>query len=194
MPREFNPAVISAASPYRPLPKHLPLPTRASRTSFTPSRYRRIDSLPGITEIRPGNYIFFDAFQAAIGSSRPDDIAYSVLTTVIGAYPDRNQLVVDAGALALSKDAGPTHIFPDCGFGIVTSVSDQQPVPGLKVVSLTQEYAILRSASKLDPVWQPGTRFRIFPNHSCLSAACFDRYHVVRGTDVVDEWKTVRGW
>jgi len=153
-----------------------------------------VDRLPGISEIRPGNYLFFDAFQTAIGSCVLEDVAFSVLTTVVGAYPDAQRLVVDAGALALSKDPGPTHVDPDCGFGVVVTEHDCRPVPGLRVTSLSQEHGVLHSDGPLDPAWRPGTRFRIVPNHSCLAAACHDRYHVVRGTEVVDKWRPVRGW
>ncbi len=153
-----------------------------------------VDHLDGISEVRPGNYLFFDAFQTAIGSCELDDVSFSVLTSVIGVYPEARRLVVDAGALALSKDSGPTHVDPDCGFGVVLTKRDCRPVTGLKVTSLSQEHGVLHSDGPLDPGWQPGTRFRIVPNHSCLSAACFETYHVVRGTEVVDEWRPVRGW
>ena len=152
------------------------------------------DRLPGISEVRPGNYLFFDAFQTAIGSCSVDGVAFSVLTTVIGVYPDGRRLVVDAGALALSKDPGPTHVDPDCGFGVVVSERDCRPVSGLKVTSLAQEHGVMHSDGPLDPAWRPGTRFRILPNHSCLAAACFDTFSVVRGTELVDQWHPVRGW
>ncbi len=152
------------------------------------------EDLAGVTEVRPGNYLLFDAFQAAIGSCRLDEVAFSVLATVIGIYPERQELVVNAGALALSKDPGPAHVDPSCGFGVVVSPGDQHPIAGLRVVSLSQEHGVLRSDRALDPSWQPGSRLRILPNHSCLAAACFDRFHVVRGREIVDEWRPVRGW
>ena len=152
------------------------------------------DDLTGVTEIRPGNYAFFDAFQAAIGSCPIDDVAFSVLATVIGRHDDRHELVMNAGALALSKDRGPVHVDPDCGFGVVVAGGQQRPVDGLVVTSLSQEHGVLRSQRPLDRSWRPGTRLRILPNHSCLAAACFDRYHVVRGDEVVDEWRPLRGW
>jgi D-serine deaminase-like pyridoxal phosphate-dependent protein len=152
------------------------------------------EDLTGVTEVRPGNYLFFDAFQAAIGSCRLDEVAFSVLATVTGVYPERRELVVNAGALALSKDPGPIHVDPSCGFGVVVEAADQQPIPGLRVISLSQEHGVLRSDRPLDPSWQPGSRLRILPTHSCLAAACFDRFHLVRGTEIVDEWRPVRGW
>jgi D-serine deaminase-like pyridoxal phosphate-dependent protein len=152
------------------------------------------EDLSGVTEVRPGNYLFFDAFQAAIGSCGVDEVAFSVLATVLGVYPERRELVVNAGALALSKDPGPVHVDPGCGFGVVVDPGDQHPIAGLRMVSLSQEHGVLRSVRALDPSWQPGSRVRILPNHSCLAAACFDRFHVLRGREIVDDWRPVRGW
>jgi D-serine deaminase-like pyridoxal phosphate-dependent protein len=153
---------------------------------------RAIDDLTGVTEIRPGNYAFYDAFQTAIGSCDLDETAFSVLSTVVSVHPETDRAVVDAGALALSMDPGPTHIDPDCGFGIVVATEDLHPLPGLRISALTQEHGTLTGpgASAL----HPGSRIRIVPNHSCLAAACFDRYHIVRGIEVTDEWHPVRGW
>jgi D-serine deaminase-like pyridoxal phosphate-dependent protein len=153
---------------------------------------RAIDDLTGVTEIRPGNYVFYDAFQSAIGSCELDEAAFSVLATVISVHPEAGRAVVDAGALALSKDPGPTHVDPDCGFGVPVATDDLHPLPGLRITSLNQEHGTL-SGPGVEAL-RPGTRIRIIPNHSCLSAACFDHYHVVRGTEVVDEWHPVRGW
>ncbi len=153
---------------------------------------RAIDDLTGVTEIRPGNYVFYDAYQAAIGSCELDEAAFSVLATVVSVHPEAGRAVVDAGALALSKDPGPTHKNPDCGFGVPVATDDLHPLPGLRITGLNQEHGMLAGPGVA--ALQPGTRIRIVPNHSCLSAACFDRYHVVRGIEIVDEWRPVRGW
>ena len=153
---------------------------------------RAIDDLTGVTEVRPGNYLFCDFFQRAIGTCDLDDIAFSVLATVISVDLEHLRAVVDAGALALSKDPGPTHVDPECGFGLPVTIEDQHPLPGLRIAGLTQEHGMLVGPGV--EALHPGTRIRIFPNHSCLSAACFDRYHVLRGTEVIDEWRPVRGW
>ena len=73
----------------------------------------------GATAARPGNYAFSDAAQMAIGNCVLEDVAFSVLVTVIGRYPERSELLVDGGALALSRDPGPVHVDPACGFGVV---------------------------------------------------------------------------
>ena len=80
-----------------------------------------------------GNYIFHDAFQTAIGTCGADDAAFSVLAAVIGLYPERREVVVNAGALALSKDRGAVHVDPDCGYGLVVTPSGQR-VEGVRVV------------------------------------------------------------
>ena len=139
-------------------------------------------------EVRPGNYVFFDAFQATIGSCRLQDVAVSVLTTVVGSYPERNAMIVDAGALALSKDLGPDHLDPQFGYGIVCDLS-LKPLP-MKIHALSQEHGKVSAQNPL-PV---GTRLRIIPNHSCLTAAMYDSYAVIERGSVVDEWSPVRGW
>ena len=153
---------------------------------------RAIDDLTDVTEVRPGNYLFYDFFQRAIGTCDLDDVAFSVLATVISVDPEQARAIVDSGALALSKDPGPTHVEPECGFGLPVTLEDQHPLPGLRIVGLTQEHGTLTGPGV--EALHPGTRLRIFPNHSCLSAACFDSYHVLRGTEVVDEWHPARGW
>lgn len=147
-----------------------------------------VDRFSDCDEVRPGNYVFYDAFQATIGSCVRADVAVSVLTTVVGSYPERRSLIVDAGALALSKDGGPTQIDPQFGYGLVCDAA-LNPLP-MRIVALSQEHGKVVCDTP-PPV---GTRLRILPNHSCLTAAMFDRYHVLDGGQVVDEWRPVRGW
>ncbi|HEV7239450.1 MAG TPA: alanine racemase [Thermoanaerobaculia bacterium] len=148
-----------------------------------------VDRFSECDEVRPGNYVFFDAFQATIGSCQLEDCAVSVLATVIGSYPDRGSIIIDAGALALSKDLGPDHIDPRFGYGVVCDL-ELRPLPSMRIVSLSQEHGKIAVQTHV-PV---GTRLRIIPNHSCLTAAMFDRYHVVERGKVVDTWRPVRGW
>ncbi|MGZ5477795.1 MAG: alanine racemase, partial [Thermoanaerobaculia bacterium] len=97
-----------------------------------------VDRFTDCDEVRPGNYVFCDAFQATIGSSKLSDCAVSVLATVVGSYPDRKSMIVDAGALALSKDLGPDHVDPKFGYGIVCDES-LRPLP-MKLTALSQEH------------------------------------------------------
>ena len=147
----------------------------------------------GIDEIRPGNYIFFDAFQASIGSCDWSDCAATVLASVIAIHPDRRQIVIDAGALALSKDRGATHLGDDPGYGVIAGRGG--PRTDLRLHTLSQEHGQIEveDAAVFDHV-RIGHKLRIIVNHSCLSAALYDRYQIVRGEQVVDEWRPVRGW
>ncbi|MFN2442330.1 MAG: alanine racemase [Thermoanaerobaculia bacterium] len=153
-----------------------------------------VERFPECEEVRPGNYIFFDAFQSRLGSCSIDEVAVSVLVAVIGLYPDQNKVIVDGGALALSKDAGPRHLDPEFGFGIVCDTS-LRPLP-MRLVSMSQEHGQIFAA-------EPGafagigigTKLRIIPNHSCLTAAMFDSYLVHDGEGrLLEEWRPVRGW
>lgn len=150
-----------------------------------------VERLDGVDEARPGNYAFHDFMQVGLGSCGVRDCALTVLASVVSAQPGSGHSVVDAGALALSKDTGNLQeggqatmgeVFADYPAGVL---SDQA-----RLVSLSQEHGILSAPL---PV---GTRVRILPNHSCLTAAQFDEYHVVRGVrsqEVVDRWKIWRG-
>jgi D-serine deaminase-like pyridoxal phosphate-dependent protein len=153
-------------------------------------------NLEGITEIRPGNYVFYDCFQAAIGSCALTDVAFSVLTTIIGSYPERSTLIIDAGALALSKDAGATHLGePAVGFGRVCDPGSGEPVEGLALISLSQEHGHVDVGPGVPwEVLRVGDKLRILPNHSCLTAALHERYWLVDAQRAVEDWEPVRGW
>jgi D-serine deaminase-like pyridoxal phosphate-dependent protein len=147
-----------------------------------------VDRFTACDEVRPGNYVFYDAFQATIGSCELADCAASVLTTVIGSYPERGTLIIDAGALALSKDRGPDHVDPDFGYGVVCDL-ELHPLP-MRITALSQEHGKVSSRVHVSV----GTRLRIIPNHSCLTAAMFETYQIVDRGRVVDQWKPGRGW
>jgi D-serine deaminase-like pyridoxal phosphate-dependent protein len=149
--------------------------------------------LDGVTEVRPGNYIFYDAFQAAIGSCSRDDAALSIMATVIGNYASEGRLVIDAGALALSKDRGATHVDPGAGYGLVTDMQGRW-LDALRVGSLSQEHGVVQGPPRLIAELEVGSRVRVVANHSCLAAALHQVLVVTRGEQVVDRWRPVRGW
>ncbi len=153
-----------------------------------------IDNLNGIQEIRPGNYVFHDRTQVALGSCDLGDCAVSVLTTVVSHQPEGSHIVVDAGALALSHDPGPLQLDKLPGKGaIITETTPLAVHPSLRVVSLSQEHGIIQGTGPEDLAGlSVGSRLRILPNHACLAVALFDEYAVVRGEEVVDRWKIWR--
>ena len=152
----------------------------------TPSA-RVVRDLTGVTEMRPGNYALFDYTQVTLGSCAAADCAVTVLSSVVSSQPNGAHAILDAGALALSKDPGPGSPHPptmgetyqDYEAGILNE--------DMRLIGVSQEHGRLNHAL---PV---GERVRILPNHSCLTVAEFDECHVVRGTEVVDRWKIWRG-
>lgn len=163
----------------------VPVPTVS--VGSTPAMSRARD-LEGVDEARPGNYVFHDHTQVRLGACGVEDVALTVLATVVSSRPETGHAVVDAGALALSVDRGPEHLLPQPSMGEVYRDHGAGELhDDLRLTSLSQEHGVL---SRPLP-W--GERVRILPNHSCLAAACFDRYHVVRGDEVVDRWRVRRG-
>ncbi len=170
------------------------LPCPATSVGSTPTVVHAAQ-LGGASEIRPGNYAFFDAFQAAIGSCTLRDAAFTVLATVIGRYPERDALLLDVGSLALSADPGPRHVDLSCGFGQLFSVDQRVHHRQLELVSISQEHGRVRVEGGLRGGAFPlGSRLRVVPNHACLAAACHPVYHAVRGLRVAERWEPVRGW
>lgn len=152
-----------------------------------------IDDLQGIDEARPGNYIFFDAFQAAIGSCSLDDCALTVLAAVVHRDRTRRKVVIDAGAIALSKDRGAVELDETCGYGHVLDAEGRRL--GLKVGGLSQEHGEIsvEDEGTLERL-KVGTRLRVLANHSCLTAAQHTHYNVIEGDNIVDRWEIQRGW
>lgn len=151
------------------------------------------DDLTGIDEVRPGNYIFFDAFQATIGSCSFDDCALTVLASVVHRSYEQKKVIVDAGAVALSKDRGPVGRDPGCGYGRVQDLDGNDL--GIRVSGMSQEHGVIPvdDEAVLGQL-SVGTRVRILANHSCLAAAQHDHFNVLEDGAVVDKWTIHRGW
>ena len=152
--------------------------------------------LSGASEMRPGVYMFGDLFQAGIGSHAAGDIAVSVLASVIGHRKKDNAVILDAGALALSKDRSTEKLAGgDLGFGQLCDL-EGRVWPGVTVVGVSQEHGRVSAKSPLPFDRLPiGGKVRILPNHACITAAGHDVYHVLDGsTEVVAAWDRCRGW
>lgn len=159
--------------------------------------------LDGIDEVRPGNYALFDGFQTAIGACAPGNVALSILATVIGTYPERGTVILDAGGTALSYDPGAIHVDARFGYGRVVSADGAtlgapdatSRLPGLRVTSLSQEHGVIRDvAPEVARALPVGRRVRVLPNHACIAANLHGTYTVVRDGAIVDRWSPIRGW
>jgi len=120
----------------------------------------------------------------------------SVLASVIGHYPHRNQVLIDAGALALSKDISAQEFQPKVGFGTIAD----PPAKDMAVVACSQEHGFVQSDDPIPYGNLPvGSRVRVLPNHACITAAAYDRYYVVDsdldgGKTVVETYDRINGW
>ncbi len=154
-------------------------------------------NLDGVTEMRPGVYVFNDVFQADIHSCALDDIAVTVLATVTGHHRERGEIVIDAGGLALSKDRSTQNGPRDVGYGLVVDAAGGASLPELHVARVSQEHGVVTAPGGDLPfdALPPGTRVRVLPNHACFTAAAYEGYHVVAGGHEVEaEWPRVNGW
>jgi D-serine deaminase-like pyridoxal phosphate-dependent protein len=142
-----------------------------------------MESAEGITEIRPGNYVFYDATQVALGLVPLERCALSILATVT-SRPAPDRLILDSGSKALAAETLSTLT---TGFGVV------EGHPELRVVRLYEEQAIVHADEPSDiPV---GARLRIVPNHACAAANLHSEMLVVEGEEIVDVWPiTTREW
>ncbi|PWG03079.1 alanine racemase [Sphingosinicella humi] len=153
--------------------------------------------LDGITEVRAGVYHFFDLVMAGLGVCSIDEIALSVLATVIGHQQDKGWILVDAGWMAMSRDRGTANQAVDQGYGLVCDASGL-PWPDLIMTSANQEHGIIAvrpGSGAVLPDLPVGTQLRILPNHACATASQFDAYHVL-GPDgaVTGRWPRFNGW
>jgi D-serine deaminase-like pyridoxal phosphate-dependent protein len=163
----------------------------------TPTALSDVD-LPGVTEVRAGVSMFFDLVQAGVGVCSFEDIALSVMTTVIGHQRDKGMMIVDAGWMALSRDRGTAAQLADQKYGLVCDM-EGDVLEDLLVLDANQEHGIVGirkgSAARL-PEFPVGTRLRILPNHACATAAQHSGYHVVGGANPTVQafWPRFGGW
>lgn len=184
-------AVVSSAGTLRRAGHPCPIvsvgstPTATFATSFA-----------GVTEARPGVYVFHDLVMAGLGVCKLEDIAISVLTSVIGHQKEKSWLLVDAGWMAMSRDRGTASQRVDQGYGLVCD-AEGTPFEDLIVVDANQEHGIVarRGGGPLDSSRFPiGSLLRVLPNHACATAAQHSEYHVLRGGRPMEVWERFGGW
>jgi D-serine deaminase-like pyridoxal phosphate-dependent protein len=172
----------------------LPCPV-VSIGSTPTARFAR--DLTGVTEVRAGVFMIGDLFQAGVGSVAMEDIALTVLATVIGHQRAKGWIITDAGWMALSRDRGTAKQAVDQGYGAVCDLSGR-PYPDLILADANQEHGIVavRGGSRAAlPDLPVGSRVRILPNHACATGAQHDHYHVLDAVGAVGAvWPRINGW
>lgn len=131
-----------------------------------------LDQMRGLTEIRPGNYVFHDVTALDLRVAKEEDCALRVLATVV-SVPLPGYATIDAGSKTLTSDLA---IHRD-GYGRVVGM------PDIKIVKLNEEHGYLR----YDPARRQlkvGDRVEIIPNHACVIPNLFDSIYGLRGDEM----------
>ena len=156
-------------------------------------------NLDGVTEVRAGVYVFFDLVMRNVGVCAFDDIALSVVTTVIGHQADKGWVILDAGWMAISRDRGTAKQAHDFGYGQACTL-DGVPLPDYLVTGANQEHGILsritagEEGEDVRTLFPIGTKLRILPNHACATGAQFPAYHALSADGDVAVWERFHGW
>jgi D-serine deaminase-like pyridoxal phosphate-dependent protein len=173
------------------------LPCPVVSVGSTPTAHFARD-LAGVTEVRAGVFALFDLVMAGIGVCSLDDIALSVLTTVIGHQRERGWIIIDAGWMALSRDRGTARQAVDQGYGVVCDANGRV-LDDLIITGANQEHGIVAvrpGGTAALPELPVGTLLRILPNHACATAAQFGGYAVLpaNASRSLTHWPRFRGW
>jgi len=153
------------------------------------------DHLAGVTEARAGIYMFWDLAQLYRKVCREEELAVSVLTSVIVHTRHANTLILDAGALALSKDIGANRLLPDAGYGYLCDPHTMQRLGPLAVNTVHQEHGtVLVDDARWFDRLPVGSLVRVLPNHACITCAGYGAYDVVRDGAIVARWERINGW
>lgn len=154
------------------------------------------EDFSGITEVRAGVYMFFDLVMAGLQVCTSEDIALSVLVSVIGHQPDKGWVITDGGWMALSRDRGTQKQAQDQGYGLVCDEVGEV-LHDVLMQDANQEHGILarRDGQPLDPREYPvGRLLRVLPNHACATGAQHGGYHVLDGQKPIQRWERFNGW
>jgi D-serine deaminase-like pyridoxal phosphate-dependent protein len=136
----------------------------------------------GLTELRPGNYVYFDRTQVSLGAASLDDCALTVAATVV-SKPAADRIVLDCGSKTLTSDQA-RGIVEAPGYGAVLNGAGDAIDETLVIERLSEEHAVVRAAGGTR--LEPGDRVRVLPNHSCVVSNLVDAVRLVDGDEVVE--------
>lgn len=141
-----------------------------------------IPTVEGITEMRPGTYVFNDVIGVCVGAATWDQCALSVLATVI-SMPRPGVIVADAGSKAMSSEVvANCFAFNYCGYGYIKSL------PGARIVKLNEEHGVIDTHGSAQTV-KIGDKIEIIPNHVCPTVNLYDEMYVLQDGQVLDVWQ-----
>lgn len=170
--REACEAVVETASAIRELCLAAPVASVGASATFAMAI-----AFPGITEVRPGTYVFNDATQVAHAAATTRELAAFVIATVVSSTRI-GEFVVDAGTKALTSDR---MLVPDAPSTFGRILGAEWPI-----VRCSEEHGVVSTGSSA--TLRVGDRVAIVPNHICPVVNLFDRATIVRGEDIIGEW------
>jgi D-serine deaminase-like pyridoxal phosphate-dependent protein len=136
----------------------------------------------GVTEIRPGNYVFYDAIQLGLGVCREEECALTVKTTVIST-PSSDRCVIDAGSKVFGLDQGAHGAATVKGFGYVKGW------PNLVISRLSEEHGVIAVDPTAGPAPIIGEVLEVIPNHACQVMNLTDYVYAVNGNNHISRWE-----
>lgn len=153
--------------------------------------------LEGVTELRAAVYVFFDLVMHNVGVCRLDELALSVLTTVIGHQAEKGWIITDSGWMAMSRDRGTQSQASDYGYGLVCN-SAGELIEGLQLRSANQEHGVASFEKgqnvDIEQRFPIGTRLRVLPNHACATGAQYSAYEALDESGEARPWPRHNGW
>lgn len=133
--------------------------------------------IKGITELRAGNYVYYDMIQVALGTASIRDCALSIFSTVI-SIPSLDRMVIDAGSKSLSLDKGAHSNALLDSYGYIIGKNS-------KIKRLSEEHGIVEI---LNEDFTTGEKIRIIPNHACAVSNLFDKAYLVDHKEIIAEY------
>jgi D-serine deaminase-like pyridoxal phosphate-dependent protein len=155
------------------------IPVNTLSIGSTPSKIH-LDKIEGITEFRPGNYIFYDYIQVCLKVASIEECALTVLATII-SRPAKDRVVIDAGSKCLGLDRGAHSNQLTNSFGYI------KEYPHAVIERLSEEHGILKVDK--NEVFEIGSKINIIPNHSCAVTNMFDEAYIIENAKVKDIWR-----
>ena len=136
------------------------------------------EEFTGIDEIRPGNFVFYDAMQVALGSCEASRVAVAMACPVVAQHADRNEMIIYGGAVHFSQDS--ISLNGSRSFGTVVPLEGTSwgsPIGGGFISSLSQEHGVVSATTEVMRSHPAGSLIGILPIHSCLTADCMKGYY-----------------
>jgi D-serine deaminase-like pyridoxal phosphate-dependent protein len=137
-----------------------------------------------MTEIRPGNLVFYDVTQCVIGSCTTEQIAIAMACPVVAVYPERGEVIVHGGGVHFSKDF-LRRADGTISFGEVVPLAANgwgSPLPLCYLKSLSQEHGIIHIPTSVIQPIKAGDVLGVLPVHACLTADAMGAYTTLEGT------------